>query len=137
LKSKDLIISSHQHQILFPSTFPPAPSVSSEINMSRIAALLVLAMVVNDTFAFTISLVPLLTRLGPFGSHFTNQFSQAAPSSILSPPSDVIGRPTTPQSSVVKPRKFKFEYMDAHMISDCKSEIMEYVYAKSLDRGFV
>ena len=85
-------------------------------------------------------MVPLLTRLGPFGNHYVNQFSQMSPSSPVVNPSleadernDAVAPPKT---SVIKPTKFKFEYTDAHMISDCKSEIMEYVYAKSLDRGF-
>eukprot|EP00574_Skeletonema_japonicum_P010585 CAMPEP_0201713344 /NCGR_PEP_ID=MMETSP0593-20130828/222_1 /ASSEMBLY_ACC=CAM_ASM_000672 /TAXON_ID=267983 /ORGANISM="Skeletonema japonicum, Strain CCMP2506" /LENGTH=101 /DNA_ID=CAMNT_0048202481 /DNA_START=140 /DNA_END=445 /DNA_ORIENTATION=+ len=101
--------------------------------MTRIyAALLVLAIILNVASAFTISLVPLMTRLGPFGNHFTHQLSQKTPSS--SP--EVIGS-TAPQSTVVKPQKFKFEYTDAHMISDYKSEIMEYVYDKALHRGFI
>ena len=99
--------------------------------MTRIyAALLVLVTIMNGASAFTISLVPLLTRLGPFGAS-NNQLSQRAPS-----PSTAVVQPTAPQSSVVKPQKFKFEYTDAHMISDYKSEIMEYVYDKSLHRGF-
>ena len=103
------------------------------IKMTRIyAALLVLAIIVNESSAFTISMVPLLTRLGPFGNHYANQASQNAPS-----PSPIVVGPTAPQSLVVKPQKFKFEYSDAHMISDYKSEIMEYVYDKSLHRGFV
>lgn len=114
--------------------------------MTRIfATLLMITMIVIDTQAFTISMVPLLTRLGPFGNHYVNQFSQMSPSSPVVDSSleaderhDDVLRPTaaTPKTSVIKPTKFKFEYTDAHMISDCKSEIMEYVYAKSLDRGF-
>ena len=101
--------------------------------MTRIyATLLVLAIIVNVASAFTISLVPLLTRLGHFGNHNTNQVSQKSPSS-----SPIVIKPTLPQSSAVKPQKFKFEYTDAHMISDYKSEIMEYVYDKALHRGFV
>jgi len=113
--------------------------------MIRIFATL---LIMATTQAFTISMVPLLTRLGPFGNHYVNQFSQMSPSSPVVDPSlleaderhDVLAsRPAvvaTPKTSVIKPTKFKFEYTDAHMISDCKSEIMEYVYAKSLDRGF-
>ena len=121
--------------------------------MTRIFATLLMiaiAMIMIDTTqAFTISMVPLLTRLGPFGNHYVNQFSQMSPSSPVVDPSlleadkrhDVLtSRPaigSTPKTLVIKPtKKFKFEYTDAHMISDCKSEIMEYVYAKSLDRGF-
>ncbi len=101
--------------------------------MTRIyASLLVLAIMVNVSSAFTISLVPLLTRLGHFGNYNTNQVSQKSSSS-----SPIVIKPTAPQSSVVKPQKFKFEYTDAHMISDYKSEIMEYVYDKALHRGFV
>lgn len=96
------------------------------------ATLLVLTIIVNVASAFTISLVPLLTRLGTFGNHNTNQVSQKSPSS-----SPIVTKPTAPQSSVVEPQKFKFEYTDAHMISDYKSEIMEYVYDKALHRGFV
>ena len=117
--------------------------------MTRIfATLLMITMIVIDTQAFTISMVPLLTRLGPFGNHYdVNQFSQMSPSSPVVDSSlederhdDVLTtRPAaaSAKTSVIKPtKKFKFEYTDAHMISDCKSEIMEYVYAKSLDRGF-
>ena len=116
--------------------------------MTRIfATLLMIVMLVIDTQAFTISMVPLLTRLGPFGNHYVNQFSQISPSSPVADPSleaderhDVLtSRPAvvaTPKTSAKPTKKFKFEYTDAHMISDCKSEIMEYVYAKSLDRGF-
>mmetsp|Transcript_10834 Transcript_10834/g.17872 ORF Transcript_10834/g.17872 Transcript_10834/m.17872 type:complete len:97 (-) Transcript_10834:136-426(-) len=96
--------------------------------MSRIYTTLLVLVIVNSASAFTISLVPLLTRLGPFGAQ---QLSQKSPSPIVI-------RPTAPQAPVVvKPQKFKFEYTDAHMISDYKSEIMEYVYDKSLHRGFV
>jgi hypothetical protein len=98
------------------------------------ATLLMIAMIMIDTQAFTISMVPLLTRLGPFGNHYVDQFSQMSPTSPVVERNDAVAPPKT---SVIKPtKKFKFEYTDAHMISDCKSEIMEYVYAKSLDRGF-
>ncbi len=109
--------------------------------MIRIFATL---LIMATTQAFTISMVPLLTRLGPFGNHYVNQFSQMSPVADPSLEADerhdvLTTRPavgSTPKTSVIKPTKFKFEYTDAHMISDCKSEIMEYVYAKSLDRGF-
>ena len=120
--------------------------------MTRILAVL-LIIFMNDTSAFTISLVPLLTRLGPFGNHYVNQFSQMSPSSpppvlvssleevdeVMGSSSDTVVAPKKSATVIInKPttKKFKFEYTDAHMISDYKSEIMEYVYAKSLDRGF-
>jgi hypothetical protein len=107
--------------------------------MTRIVAtLLIIAMAVMYTQAFTISMVPLLTRLGPFGKHYVNQFSQMSQPSLEADERHEVLRPpvAAPKTSVIKPTKFKFEYTDVHMISDCKSEIMEYVYAKSLDRGF-
>ena len=104
--------------------------------MTRIFAALLIAMVAIDaTQAFTLTMAPLLTRLGHFGS-------QVSPASPVVDPSleadERNGAVAPPKTSVIKPatKKFKFEYTDAHMISDCKSEIMEYVYAKSLDRGF-
>ena len=100
------------------------------------ATLLMIAMIMIDTQAFTISMVPLLTRLGPFGNHYVDQFSQMSPTSpvVEIERNDAVAPPKT--SAIEPTKKFKFEYTDAHMISDCKSEIMEYVYAKSLDRGF-
>lgn len=31
---------------------------------------------------------------------------------------------------------FKFEYEDVRLLSDCKSECLELIYARSMDRGF-
>ncbi|KAL7457588.1 hypothetical protein ACHAWC_009413 [Mediolabrus comicus] len=105
--------------------------------MNRFFATLLIAMVAIDTTqSFTMSMVPLLARLGPFRNHYVSPSPVAEdPSLEADERSNVVA---TPKTSVIKPatKKFKFEYTDAHMISDCKSEIMEYVYAKSLDRGF-
>lgn len=83
---------------------------------------------------FTISLAPLLTTarlgLGPWRSNYVKNFSAPSSSEVKAKAGGLVTK--------VKPsvQNFKFEYDDIRMLSDCKSECMELIYAKSLDRGF-
>eukprot|EP00585_Thalassiosira_rotula_P004793 CAMPEP_0196143478 /NCGR_PEP_ID=MMETSP0910-20130528/13464_1 /TAXON_ID=49265 /ORGANISM="Thalassiosira rotula, Strain GSO102" /LENGTH=122 /DNA_ID=CAMNT_0041404947 /DNA_START=6 /DNA_END=374 /DNA_ORIENTATION=- len=112
-----------------------------------IAMFCLVALLSRSSNGFTTSLAPLLTarlRLGsPPGSKSTS--TNIAPSS---PSSDVdivsntkLGaRVVSSSSNKIKPmaaqKKFQFEYDDIRMLSGCKRECLELVYAKSMDRGF-
>ena len=118
---------------------------SSSIN--KIALLFVIILLSSrPSTGFTISLAPLLTArlgLGPWGSNYVNNFSSEAPStrssdtSVMQPLSErkkkkavVVERPSSSSA-------FKFDIEDIRILSGCKSECLELIYAKSMDRGFV
>ena len=99
-----------------------------------IALFCLVALLSRTSTGFTISLAPLLTTrlgLGPWRSNYVKNFSAPVQSSEVKR-----ARVETPK--IVKPAvdNFKFEYDDIRMLSDCKSECLELIYAKSLDRGF-
>ncbi|KAL7503113.1 hypothetical protein ACHAXN_000952 [Cyclotella atomus] len=91
--------------------------------------------------AFTISLAPLLTRLAPWGNAYVNQFGLTAPSLQSSNSDDL----TVQQRAVdLTVRSFKaksfaldnLQFKEVDTLDDYKSEILDYVYSKSVDRGF-
>jgi hypothetical protein len=90
--------------------------------------------------AFTISLAPLLTRLAPWGNAYVNQFSLTAPSFQSSTSEDVIVQ----RAADATVRSFKsksfvldnLQFKEVDMLDEYKSEILDYVYSKSMDRGF-
>lgn len=91
--------------------------------------------------AFTISLAPLLTRLAPWGNAYVNQFSLTAPSFQSSTSEDVTVQQRVADATV---RSFKsksfvldnLQFKEVEMLDEYKSEILDYVYSKSMDRGF-
>lgn len=96
---------------------------------------------IPSTNAFTISLAPLLTRLAPWGNNYVNQFSQTAPSLHIST-SDSRVQNQNPVTIIATPRTKPFALNNLHfeqvdMLSDYKIELLEYVYSKNMDRGFV
>ena len=117
---------------------------SSSIN--KIAFLFVIVLLSSRPgTSFTISLAPLLTArlgLGPWGNNYVNNFSSEAPSTrssdttVKQPLSErkkkavVVKRPSSSSA-------FKFDIEDIRILSGCKSECLELIYAKSMDRGFV
>lgn len=117
---------------------------SSSIN--KIAFLFVIVLLSSrPSTGFTISLAPLLTArlgLGPWGNNYVNNFSSEAPSTrssdttVKQPLSErkkkavVVKRPSSSSA-------FKFDIEDIRILSGCKSECLELIYAKSMDRGFV
>lgn len=110
----------------------------SPVSSVALLCLVVVALSSRRASAFTISLAPLLTaRLGlaPFGSSYVASFqaprSASTGAAALAPTSSA--KPSSTPSSA---RQFKFEYDDIRMLSGCKSECMELIYARSLDRGF-
>ena len=120
-------------------------TLSSSIN--KIALLFVIVLLSSrPSTSFTISLAPLLTArlgLGPWGNNYVNNFSSEAPStrssdtSVIQPLSErkkkkavVVERPSSSSA-------FKFDIEDIRILSGCKSECLELIYAKSMDRGFV
>jgi len=108
-----------------------------------IAFFCLVVLLLRTSNGFTISLAPLLTTrlgLGPWGNNYVKNFS-ASPSrstSRLVPSTEASETKTKVGSSQVKPcvQNFKFEYDDCRMISGCKSECLELIYARSLGRGF-
>ena len=106
---------------------------------SGIALFFLVALLSRTSSGFTISLAPLLTArlgLGLWGSSYVNNFSaQSPPASNSHVKSSEAKTRAVP---IVRPavENFKFEYDDVRMLSDCKSECMELIYAKSMDRGF-
>lgn len=94
----------------------------------------------SSVSGFTISLAPLLAAsrigLGPWGSNYVNNFSSPASSSsseVKTQKKAIVGGATEKKPAV---QNFKFEYDDIRMLSGCKSECLELIYAKSMDRGF-
>mmetsp|Transcript_48174 Transcript_48174/g.102475 ORF Transcript_48174/g.102475 Transcript_48174/m.102475 type:complete len:130 (-) Transcript_48174:275-664(-) len=103
---------------------------------------------------FTISLAPLLTArlgLGRFGSNYVSNFSSpvSVDSSAALPGTRDASKPAVERLrfdaskpvELTKPpvQQFKFEsfeYDDIRMLSGCKSECLELIYARSMDRGF-
>mmetsp|Transcript_38278 Transcript_38278/g.92340 ORF Transcript_38278/g.92340 Transcript_38278/m.92340 type:complete len:114 (-) Transcript_38278:233-574(-) len=103
-----------------------------------IALFCLVALLSRTSTAFTISLAPLLTtRLVQWRSNYANNFSAPAPASTSAGPASA-SKVKAGAMPKVKPavQNFKFDYEDIRMLSDCKSECMELIYAKSLDRGF-
>jgi hypothetical protein len=108
--------------------------------MSRctiVIALIVLSCIPAN--AFTISLAPLLTRLAPWGNNYVNHFSQTAPS-LLEKEQVVQQRIVASASSSPKPPSFaldniQFKHVD--LLPDYKSEMLDFVYAKSMERGLM
>ena len=105
-----------------------------------IAMFCLVALLSRTSNAFTISLAPLLTarlRLGPWGSNYAKNFS-ASSSPIVPLSAEASKMKAKVELSQVKPsvQNFKFEYDDCRMISGCKSECLELIYARSMDRGF-
>ena len=76
---------------------------------------------------FTISLAPLLTaRLGlGLVNNYVNNFQSSSP----------IQPASSPAAPVMK-QSFKFQMDDVKMLSECKSECLELVYSRSMDRAF-
>ncbi|KAL7540015.1 hypothetical protein ACHAWF_006569 [Thalassiosira exigua] len=104
-----------------------APSSVSSVLFLLVAAL------AQTSNGFTISLAPLLTTrlgLGPWGSNSVGNFPSPSSSS---PSAQPVNQVTKAKPEV---QNFKFEYDDIRMISHAKSEALELIYAKSLDRGF-
>ena len=116
---------------------------SSSIN--KIALLFVIVLLSSrPSTGFTISLAPLLTArlgLGPWGNNYVNNFSSEAPSTRSSDTSVMQPLSERKKKAVVVERPsssaFKFDIEDIRILSGCKSECLELIYAKSMDRGFV
>jgi hypothetical protein len=91
---------------------------------------------------FTISLAPLLTRLAPWGNNYVNQFSESqSVSALYSSDEHIVQQRVVVQPSTIEPEtkpfaldNLKFEEVDT--LSDYKSEILDDVYSRSMDRGF-
>jgi len=103
---------------------------------STTLALFCLVNLLRTGIGFTISLAPLLTSLGPWGSKYVDNFS-----ALSSPPSTKPMTQSTESSKMnmksgATQNFFKFEDEDCRMISGCKSECLELIYARSLERGF-
>mmetsp|Transcript_26981 Transcript_26981/g.46005 ORF Transcript_26981/g.46005 Transcript_26981/m.46005 type:complete len:121 (+) Transcript_26981:89-451(+) len=95
--------------------------------------------------SFTISLAPLLAArlglgLGPWRSNYVNNFSATPSLSTNTDSSSAVMSQVKTKVGAAKSKpaveNFKFEYDDIRMLSGCKSECLELIYAKSMDRGF-
>mmetsp|Transcript_20217 Transcript_20217/g.32795 ORF Transcript_20217/g.32795 Transcript_20217/m.32795 type:complete len:118 (-) Transcript_20217:641-994(-) len=110
---------------------------------ANIALLCLVALLSRSCSGFTISLAPLLTArlgLGPWGKTYVENFSSPVSNQDSSSPKESPNvKANVGVSSKAKPtaENFKFDYDDIRMISGCKSECLELIYAKSMDRGFV
>lgn len=102
--------------------------LSRQSSMTRIAStsfvalICITALLFRSSAAFTISLAPLLTSWG-HTSKIANR---------------VTGGEMDSKNRVTEkaPSSFQFTQNDVRLISDCKSNTIEYIFAKSLDRGF-
>ena len=110
-------------------------TLSSSITIALLCVIVLLSS--QPSTCFTISLAPLLTArlgLGPWGSNYVNNFSSEAPSIRSSSDSSVMQSPSSEAKK--KAVTFKFDIEDIRILSGCKSECLELIYAKSMDRGF-
>ena len=97
---------------------------------------------VQSTTAFTISMAPLLTtRLMGFGNNYAKNFSTSATTTPSIDKETRWGDETIAnkkKAAIVEPRSAfqfeSFELEDVRMISHEKSDLMELVYARSINR---
>ena len=94
---------------------------------------------IQSTTAFTISMAPLLTtRLMGFGSNYAKNFSSSTNPSIDKETRWGDETIANKKKAVIEPRSAfqfeSFELEDVRMISHEKSDLMELVYARSINR---
>ena len=123
------------------SQSPPISHLPRQSNMARIASkqstsfvalICITALLFRSSAAFTLplSMAPLLTSWGRTPSKITNRVTEKEMGSKIT--NMVTGKEMPKQA----PSSFQFTRNDVRLISDCKSNTIEYIFAKSLDRGF-